>query len=83
MKNICEQLLLNAGELEAHASTLDMAIKSPHIAINWFRDSVQAGMFVVEHDSWIKKKCKFIGQTTYYMSPGHALKSWFGIVVLF
>ena len=38
-----------------------------NIAINWFTDGVQAGIFVAERESWIKIKCKCIKQVTYYM----------------
>ena len=35
--------------------------------ITWFSDSVQAGIFVAEHERWIKKECKFVKKITYYM----------------
>ena len=35
--------------------------------ITWFSDSVQTGIFVAEHERWIKKECKFVKKITYYM----------------
>ena len=35
--------------------------------ITWFSDSVQAGIFVAEHERWIKKECQFVKKITYYM----------------
>ena len=31
-----------------------------NFGITWFIDSVQASIFVAEHEGWLKKECKFI-----------------------
>ena len=33
----------------------------------WFSDSFQAGIFVAEHESRIKRECKFVKKITYCM----------------
>ena len=40
---------LNANKQVENSSALEMAIK-----ITWFSDSVQAGIFVAEHEGWVK-----------------------------
>ena len=36
-----------------------------YAGITWFSDSVQAGIFVAEHEGWVKKECKFVKKITY------------------
>ena len=52
--------------------------KKLYTGVNWFSDSVQAGIFVAEHEVWIKKECIFVKKITYYMyhkTLEHGLKS--------
>ena len=44
--------------------TLAVAIKSyMYIAINWFSDSIQNGIFIAEHQGWIKKYANELNKT--------------------
>ena len=55
-----------------------MAIKWFYTGITWISDSVQAGIFVAEHEGWVKTECKFVKKTTYYTyhkTLEHGLKS--------
>ena len=54
-----------------------MAIKR-YTEITWFSVSVQAGIFVAEHERWVKRECKFVKKLTYYLyhkTLEHDLKS--------
>ena len=31
-----------------------------YTGITWISDSVQAGIFVAEHEGWVKTECKFV-----------------------
>ena len=43
----------DANKRVENSSTLEMAIKR-YTEITWFSDSVQAGIFVAEHEGWVK-----------------------------
>ena len=44
-----------------------MGYQKSYIGITWFSDSVETGIFVAEHEGWVKKGCKFVKKKTYYM----------------
>ena len=67
----------NANKRVENSSTLEMAIKR-YTEITWFSVSVQAGIFVAEHERWVKRECKFVKKLTYYLyhkTLEHDLKS--------
>ena len=53
----------NAYKGVGNSSTLEMAIKSYILElldlVTVFK-GLQAGIFVVEHEGWVKKECKFV-----------------------
>ena len=38
-----------------------------YVGITWFSDSVQAGIFVAEHEGWVKKEYNLVKKITFYM----------------
>ena len=41
--------------------------QKPYTGITWFSDSVQAGIFVAEHEGWVKNNATSLKKMTYYM----------------
>ena len=54
-----------------------MGYQKLYIGITWFSDSVETGIFVAEHEGWVKKGCKFVKKKliTCIIRLEHALKS--------
>ena len=66
--------ILNAGEPEGNASTLEMAIKN-YILQSIYLGAVFKLVYLQQSMRSNKNEWKCIKQTIYFMSPQHALKN--------